>query len=135
MSRESPHCNPSGVRCIVGFVFNNLSTALCSVAFELKQLRLAREHDIHVVLHGMTERLDKIMATQAEAAVEVRNLTAKINKIGTETATTLQKVKDLEAIIVAGGEVSEELRTALDEAIAAATAADDLTPDATPTPA
>lgn len=73
------------------------------------------------------------MATQAEAAVEVRNLTAKINKIGTETAATLQKVKDLEAVIVAGGEVSSELRTALDEAIAAAQSADDLTPDA-PTP-
>lgn len=81
----------------------------------------------------LKEMEQRMAQTQAEAAAEVRNLTAKINKIGTETATTLQKVKDLEAIIVAGGEVTPELRTALDEAIAAAQTADDLTPDA-PTP-
>lgn len=69
------------------------------------------------------------MASQIEAAAQVDLLTAKINKIGTETSNTLQKVKDLEAIIVAGGEVSPVLQTALDAAVAAAQATDDLIAD------
>lgn len=74
----------------------------------------------------------RIMATQAEAAQQVRDLTARINKIGTETAATLEKVNALQAIIDAGngGTVSEELQTAINEAIASAQATDDLTPDA-----
>lgn len=78
----------------------------------------------------LNQNQDIIMAKQDEAAQSVRDLTAQINKIGTETATTLQKVTDLEAIIAAGGDVSPELQAALDEAKAAAQRADDLTPDA-----
>lgn len=74
----------------------------------------------------------RIMATQAEAAQQVRDLTARINKIGTETASTLEKVNALQLIIDAGngGTVSEELQTAINEAVASAKATDDLTPDA-----
>lgn len=80
----------------------------------------------------LIEMETRIMATQAEAAQQVRDLTARINKIGTETAATLEKVNALQAIIDAGngGTVSEELQTAINEAIASAQATDDLTPDA-----
>lgn len=70
------------------------------------------------------------MATQAELAQELRTVTAQVAKIGTETARTLQKVIDLEALLAAGGTVSEEVLTALAELKAQAQATDDLTPDA-----
>lgn len=82
--------------------------------------------------HDLEQMEDRIMSTQAEAAQQVRDLTTKINKIGTETAKTLEKVTALQAIIDAGngGQVSEELQTAINEATASAQATDDLTPDA-----
>lgn len=88
-----------------------------------------------VILRGLAKLLDIgeiIMANQAAAAQQVRDLTVTINKIGTETAATLDKVKALQEIIDAGngGEVSAELQTAINEAIASAKATDDLTPDA-----
>lgn len=59
------------------------------------------------------------MATQAEIAAELRAAKdrlaaadARIVKIGTETDTLIQKVKDLEAVINAGT-VSQELADAM----------------------
>ncbi len=77
--------------------------------------------------------------TQAEEAIEIRALTAKIAKIGTETAKSLAKIIALEAAIAAGGPVSDDVVRALDEAKAQAEATDQLTPDEvveppTPTP-
>ena len=69
------------------------------------------------------------MLTQAEAAAQIRSLTAQIAKIGTETSKTLQKVTDLEAVITAGGNVSPEVEAALADAKTQAQATDDLVPD------
>lgn len=74
----------------------------------------------------------RIMATQAELAADLRAVTAQIRKIGTETAATLQKVIDLEAVIAAGAPVSEEVLTALAELKTQAQATDDLIPDVPP---
>lgn len=106
-------------------VLSKLTKAIEHLTRELCEHRIERD-----VLGRIEQKLEKIMATQTEAAIQVNALTAKINKIGSETANTLQKVKDLEAIIVAGGEVTPELQAALDAAVAAAQVADDLIPDA-----
>lgn len=72
--------------------------------------------------------------TQAEAAQQIRDLTAQVAKIGTETGATLQKVKDLEALILAGGDASPEVVSALTELKTQAQLTDDLVPDAPPPP-
>jgi hypothetical protein len=80
----------------------------------------------------MREMEKRLMATQAEALEQVKALTETINKVSGETAATLQKVTELQAIIDAGngGDISDELQTAINEAVAAAKKADDLVPDA-----
>lgn len=85
-----------------------------------------------ILIIGLVRLKGIIMANDAEAVQQVKDLTAKINKIGTETSTTLAKVIALQAIIDAGngGSISAELQAALNEATAAAQSADDLTPDA-----
>jgi len=70
--------------------------------------------------------------TQAELAAELRGVKALVQKIGTETSATLQKVLDLEAVIASGSPVSEEVLTALAELKTQAVATDDLVPDAAP---
>jgi len=80
-------------------------------------------------LRYITHALHSIMASQKELVAEVQAITATVVKIGTETAATLQKVIDLQAIIDAGPEVSAELQAAVDALKAQAQAADDLVPD------
>ena len=63
---------------------------------------------------------------QDELASELDAVTAQVKKIGEETGKTLQKVLDLEAIINAGGTVSEKVKTSLAALKAQAQATDDL---------
>ncbi len=81
-------------------------------------------------------KLDIIMATQAEAAVQIKTLTAQVAKIATESTKTLQAVKDLQAIIDAGngGQISPELQDAITGLAAQIQTTDDLIPDAPATP-
>ena len=86
------------------------------------------------------------MATQAEIAQGLRDTkakldsaTAKIVKVGTETDTLLQKIKDLEDALPdnASAELVEAFNAVRDQANAvetAATAADEKVPDAPPPP-
>jgi hypothetical protein len=69
------------------------------------------------------------MLSQAQAAAQIRALTAQIAKIGTETGKTLAKVTALEALITAGGDVTPEVEAALADAKTQAQATDDLVPD------
>jgi hypothetical protein len=85
----------------------------------MSRFRLATKSDI-----------ERVIMTQNELAAQLTAVTDQITKIGTETAATLQKVKDLEAVIAAGGEVSAEVQTALDALKAQAQLTDDLVPDA-----
>jgi septal ring factor EnvC (AmiA/AmiB activator) len=77
----------------------------------------------------------KIMATQAELAVQINTLTAQVQKIATESSKTLQMVTDLQSLIAAGGTVTPELQASVDALAAQIKVTDDLVPDApAPTP-
>lgn len=67
--------------------------------------------------------------TQTELAAEIRAVTDQIKKIGVETGKTLQKVLDLEALINAGGAVTQEVKDAMAALKTQAQATDDLVPD------
>lgn len=77
---------------------------------------------------------DKIMATQAELAQSLTDLTVQVNKIGEESKATLQKVTDLETALAnaatAGQTVAPEVQAAFDALKASVQAVDDLVPNA-----
>jgi len=75
-------------------------------------------------------KLEEIMASQKELATQLDEVTAQLQKVGNESALTLQKVNDLEAIIAQGGEVGPELQAAFDALKAQVKTVDDLVPDA-----
>lgn len=75
-------------------------------------------------------QLETIKMTQEELAAELTALNATVQKIGTETASLLTKVTDLEAVIAAGGPVSADVQAALDAVKASAAAVDAAVPDA-----
>lgn len=75
-------------------------------------------------------KLEKIMATQAELAQTLADVSAQVAKIGTETSATLQKVADLEAALASAGEVSAEVQAAVDALKAQVQVVDDLVADA-----
>lgn len=91
--------------------------------------------DIHY--HGATAaqlaaidaKLGALMATSAEIAQGLTDLTAEVTKIGTETTTLIAKVADLEAAINAGT-VTPEVQAAFDALKAQVKVVDDLVPDA-----
>ena len=70
------------------------------------------------------------MATQAELTAQVNTLTAKVEKIGTETRSLLTKIDELTEVINTGGEVTPELQGAVDALSAQADVVDQLVPDA-----
>jgi uncharacterized protein YoxC len=76
-------------------------------------------------------QLLKLMSSQADAAKTLREANDQLKKISGESSQTLQKVKDLQAIIDAGDQVSPELQSAIDDLKASIQSVDDLTPDIT----
>lgn len=92
-------------------------------------------------LSRLEQKLDHIMATQAELAEELKKLKAQQNKIAKEQSDRFDaltgRIADLEAA-VANAPVTAEVESALTELKAAAQALDDTIPDAPapePTPA
>jgi len=78
-------------------------------------------------------KLDEIMTTQTEAAVEIAEVTAKVTKIGTETSTLLAKIQELiDQINNAGQDISPEVQQAITDLQAQAQIVDDLVPDVQP---
>jgi len=78
-------------------------------------------------------KLDEIMTTQTEAAVEIAEVTAKVAKIGTETSTLLAKIQELiDQINNAGQDISPEVQQAITDLQAQAQIVDDLVPDVQP---
>lgn len=67
------------------------------------------------------------MATQAEAAVQLKAIGEQMVKVGKETATLLTKIEELKN---AGGDVTPELQAAIDAVAAQAKVVDDMVPDA-----
>lgn len=94
-------------------------------------------HSLKLIL----EKLETIMATQAEATAKLNEVLAQQQKtageitvVQTEVNTLKQTIVDLQAVIAAGNDqVSPELQAAIDAVAAQAQVVDDQIPDA-PTP-
>ncbi len=61
----------------------------------------------------INELKEIIMATQAELAVTLGDLIAKVTKIGGETQSLLLKIDELAAAVVAAGNLTPEVEAAL----------------------
>lgn len=75
-------------------------------------------------------KLDQIMTTQTEAAIELNAVAEQVTKIGSETSTLLVKIQELtQAIENAGQDITPEVQQALDAVKAQVQIVDDLVPD------
>lgn len=84
------------------------------------------------LVQGITtllERTGQIMATQAETAVQLQNLTAQISKVSGEVTTILAA---LEAARALAGETDPAVTAQVDALKTAVQGVDDLNPDAPP---
>lgn len=91
--------------------------------------------DLHIHAEGLEcvlTLLEKLMATQAELAKALNDIGAQVAKIGTESTTTLQKVKDLEAALAAAGNTTPEVDAALAALKAQVQVVDDMVADVPP---
>lgn len=140
-----------------------ISEGFSLVAHELCKLREQKEKEFewYKSHHGLATKQDlekmetRIMASQAELAAQLKTITAEakttkevLQKVSNESSASLEKitaldakVKELTDIINQGGEITPELQASFDElkvasgeALAAATAVDDLVPDPTEPP-
>lgn len=94
--------------------------------------RLDSLFDRQEVLHKLNALYtqgEKIMASQAELTKQVNDLTTKVNKIGTETAKSLELIKTLQDVIANGPPVTPELQAAVDALATQLQTVDDMTPD------
>ena len=80
---------------------------------------------------NIIERLDTIMATQAELAVQITELTAQNDKARAEV---LAKIADLQAALDAAANVDPAVQTAFDALKASVQTDDDIVADAPPPP-
>ena len=74
--------------------------------------------------------LEKIMATQADAAAQLKAVKEKLDKVAVEENGLQTRIAELIATINAGGSVTPELQAAIDAVVAQAQVLDDITPDA-----
>lgn len=79
------------------------------------------------VLRSVNRKLEAIMATNAELAQSLKDISAQLAKASAEIA---DKIGKLEAAIVAGGGTDAAVDAALADVKAAAQALDDVVPDA-----
>lgn len=99
---------------------------------ELKAL-CTKQHETELLkINELNLKLEKIMGTQDEMAIEMAAVTAQIAKIGEESKTTLQKVADLEAALATQGGVTPALQAAFDALKSQVVIVDALIPDAPP---
>jgi chromosome segregation ATPase len=124
----------------------HLIEAILSLTDAVRHLGKEDGNCCAVLLRNIDCKLDKIMATQAEVAADLRIVLAQQKKTIEEIKDTQSKVDalkakivELEAVIAAGSEVNPELLSAVADVKAAAQAADDAIPDLpapppTPTP-
>lgn len=110
---------------MIDLVVIDFALACCCVA--LGYYLRGRKHD--APLWGIAEKLDKIMATQAELTTVIAANTARLVKIGTETTTLIALVEELRALI-AQGNVTPELQAAVEALAVQVGVVDDLVPDA-----
>lgn len=85
--------------------------------------------------HSLNIKIDKIMADQKAMAEDMNAVTAQLQKIGNESAKSLEKIAELQAAIDAQPNVTPELQTAFDNLKAQVKLVDDMVPDAAEPPA
>lgn len=96
--------------------------------------------DVHIHIHpdaatlAAVENLKEIITMNNTEAVQMlTDVATKIQKIGTESATTLQKVSDLQAVVdslqAAGQTIDPTLVAAIQAVATQAQVVDDLVPD------
>jgi uncharacterized protein YoxC len=112
-----------------------LESHLGEIKNTLKNLKRWRSGSQVATKQDLIEMEKRMAKTQAELVTEMQALKGQITKIGTETATLLEKVKELQALIDAGGNtLTPETQAAWEEVKTAAQGVDDEVPDAPPTP-
>lgn len=122
---------------------DRLADAIQNLACEIKEFReqVRVDSETITILHGMDRKLDKIMATQADLAADLRAVRAQQEKTAAEIAAVqeaqtvaLEKITELEAVIAAGVAPTPELVDAVAAVKAQAQIVDDLIPDLTVPP-
>ena len=100
-----------------------------------------RSHEGLATKHDLERTENRIMASQAELAQQLREVLAQQKKTSGEISavqasvdTLKQKITDLEAVIATGGEASAELTQAVADVKAQAQVVDDQIPDLPPPP-
>lgn len=88
--------------------------------------------ELSLLLITVNNKIDTLMATQAELAQQLTTITDQVHKIGVETQSLLQKVADLETALGNQGNVTPELQAAFDALKAQVQSVDDLVPDTPP---
>jgi methyl-accepting chemotaxis protein len=77
----------------------------------------------------INNKLNKIMASQADIAGALNETATKVQKIAEETRSLLTKIEELTTAIENQGDVSPELQTAVDNLNAQVEVVDQLVPD------
>ena len=110
--------------------------AIREVSVEIKAvLEWLRSHANIATKHDLRELEKTIMASQAELAAQLKANTEQAAKIGAETQTLLDKIRDLLEQLANQSGVTPELQAAADALKAQLQVVDDLVPDAvTPPP-
>lgn len=121
---------------------NDLVEAIQHLACELKEFReqVRIETETMTILNRIERKIDTMAATQAELVVDLRKANEQLRKLIADTAgiqpsvdALLAKIAELEALVVAGAAVSQELIDAVAETKTLAQAVDDNVPEL-PTP-
>ena len=114
-----------------------LVKAVHRLSVEIHEDREQRRHQFH----SLNSKLEKIMATQAELVADLKAVNAQQVKTLGEIETLQKssdalsaKIVELEAVIAAGGTVTQELIDAVAAVKAQAQIVDDQIPDVVPVP-
>lgn len=90
-------------------------------------------HEVYIHLPpGILPILNQLKEIAMVTAADVKSIQTQVEKIGTETQNTLQKVTDLQAVIDSQGGTTPEIQAAFDDLKASVQKVDDLIPDAAP---
>lgn len=114
------------------FVFISVLVILAAVILVVRKKCKPHSNDeeIKQSLEEIKQKLNIIMATQAELAKQLRDITAQNEKARQEI---LDKIATLEQAIIDAGNTTPEVDAALADLKASVQADDDLNPDEVPT--
>jgi ribosomal protein RSM22 (predicted rRNA methylase) len=108
----------------------HLTQAIEGLTHELRADTI--RHQTDRILDRIQQLENKIMATQAEIAAQLRTQTDVINKIGVETDKSLQLIKDLQTAVDNQTNATPELIDAANALAAQLKIVDDKVPDTLP---